>query len=258
MNRNLVPFLLENCRDRIYAQATQILDRELGRMLFGCYWPLSDAIGWDYERLRSESGDFGYTSVYLVACANFEEFSSSAKLSVVLKLAKLDLQKGSTIPELVLFCCFRFPFKEALESLIGFGRDQSQEFLVRSIFEFRNFEGFNCLMSIFKLATKYRSATNKYPSGPMLLAIEKSFFFLIDLAKSNNLDLNRILNQTSKNGETIFHQASRFSKKITKYLLEAKVRVNCIDYHFMTSSYRVRIRVYFACNFFSSKAYNNR
>ena len=80
----IISFLLENCRDRIYAQATEILNQELGDK-----W-----IGLTYEEIRSKYNGCGYAEVYLSMSANYNEFSSSAKIPTMLKLAELDLQKG--------------------------------------------------------------------------------------------------------------------------------------------------------------------
>ena len=78
--------------DEIDKEANEILEREL-KDIWG---------GWTYELLRSV-GFYGYTDWYLAPSANYEEFSSSAKIEVMLELAKLDQQKGTTIPELINF-----------------------------------------------------------------------------------------------------------------------------------------------------------
>ena len=78
--------------------------------------------------------------------------------------------------------------------------------------------------------------------------IEESCLFLIQLAKSASLDLDKILNQATKTGQTLFANASIYSEKITKQLLtetdinEKKiVKVNSIDKFFMTPFLRVRL-----------------
>ena len=73
----------------------------------------------------------------------------------------------------------------------------------------------------------------------MLRDIEESVAYLIDLAKKFDLNLKKILNQTTKHGATLFFQASAFSEKITKRLIEEKVKVNSIDLNFVTPFFRV-------------------
>ena len=97
------------------------------------------------------------------------------------------------------------------------------------------------------MATWNRNENNfEYPSGPMLLEIEETCLYLIGKAKDSKLDLDKPLNHTTKDGTTLFFQASVFSEPITKYLLaEEVVRVNSIDDTFVTPFFRVRIQVDF-------------
>ena len=214
----------------IDAEANQILKCELGE-------------NWDektYEEIRLKSRQCGFSSKYLFLSAKFTEFSSCAKTSTLLKLAKVDLQKGTKIHEIVFCCCNWFPKREAIEGLLEHGKTIEKK-VIESVFEFQNHEGLNCLIVLFDLATKYRNKNKqKYPSGPMLVEIEKSCSYLIDLAKSADLDLDTILNHTTKSGDTLFLQASVFSEKITQKLLMEGVRVNSIDYYFVTPFFRVR------------------
>ena len=85
----------ESEKDEVDEEANEILKRELGDK-----WNPQ----WTYEKLRSDGG-YGYTNTYLYKSANYEEFSSSAKIEVMLELAKLDLKKGTTIPESIFSCC---------------------------------------------------------------------------------------------------------------------------------------------------------
>ena len=94
----------------------------------------------------------------------------------------------------------------------------------------------------------------KYPSGPMLRDMEASCLYMIELAKSSNLDLEKILNHTTKTGDILFTAASVFSEKITKRLLLEPVRVNSITDIFLTPFFRVRLKSHFLNFFcFSSK-----
>ena len=217
--------------DRVHKEADKILKRELG----------DEWGGWTYEVLRS-GGSYGYTNTYLYFSANHEQFSSSAKTEVMLELAKLDLQKGTTIPELMLKCCQFFPKKEALEKLVELGKQtQSDREVAKSVLKFQNRNGNSCLTVCFDIATEYRNRTDEYPSGPMLREIEQSCFYLIDLIKCFNLDMKNILNHTAKNGNTLFFYASIFSETVTRKLLEENVQVNSVDSLFITPFFRVRI-----------------
>ena len=91
------------------------------------------------------------------------------------------------------------------------------------------------------MATVYSNKTKAVATGPMLREIEESCAYLIDLAKSFNLDLKNILNHTSKNGETLFSKASIYSETITRRLLDENVHVSSINDMFVTPYFRVRL-----------------
>ena len=79
-----------------------------------------------------------------------------------------------------------------------------------------------------------------------MLAIEETFFFLIDFAARQKIkddDLIAVLNRTSDNGTTVFSRASTFSEKICEYLLSKNVKVNSVNDQFLTPSMRVRAEV---------------
>ena len=95
------------------------------------------------------------------------------------------------------------------------------------------------------MSTVYRIENNyKYPSGPMLLDIEESCLYMIEVAKSS--DWEKTLNHTTKTGETLFFTASIYSEKVTNRLLqEPMLQVNSITEKFMTPFLNVRLKVYF-------------
>ena len=241
--------------DTVYARATKILYRNFYRE-----WD-----GQTYEMLRSYSNEFGYTSEYLWLSSptNYYKFSSSVDLSDVEKLARLDLKKGTTIPELVHTCCFRFPKRKAIEKMIEIGKDilvlsqlsrESEKELAENIFNFRNQNGFSCLITLFDCAARYVYEHNNYPDNlPMMREIEESFFFLIEYAESNNIDMKIILNATTKGGQTLFYKASIYSESIAEYLLNFGVNVNSVDYTFRTPIIRVRFNLYTEKQFLVSR-----
>ena len=233
---DFIPFLLENCRDSIYAEATQILYNEIN--------------GWEgstYEEITQHSSHpTGFANAYLILSANFEEFTSSAKIPIMLKLAELDLLKGTTTEELVYSCCHFLPKKEALQKLIELGsRNESEHAVARSVLEFQRHQDYTCLIILFSMATRYRKETRKYPTDQMMREIEECCLYLIELGQSFDLDLENILNKTTKSGNTLFDQAAAFSERLAQRLLEESVKVNSIDGFFITPFFRVRLFVSF-------------
>ena len=108
--------------DRIDTQANEILKQALGGK-----WEEDS-----YEEIRKCPNQIGFTSAYLYDfyCRNLDyygEFSSSADVKTLLKLAKLDIEKGATIPELVFTCCWYFPKKEAIESVLQLRKENETE-----------------------------------------------------------------------------------------------------------------------------------
>ena len=216
--------------EEIDKEANKILKRELG----------DECVVWTYEEIRTYQW-YGYAGRYLDESAKLVEFSSSAKIGVMLKLAELDLKRGTTIPELVFKCCQFYPNIEALEKLIELGnQNETGENVVKSVLEFQDHNGDSCLTYIFQMATAYSQETDEDPSGSMLHDIEESCTYLIYLAKSLNLDLTKILNHTAKGGSTLFRAASKYSEKITRLLLEENVNVKSIDHLFTTPYFQVR------------------
>ena len=183
--------------DRIEAEANKGMKQELGEK-------------WDektYEDIRKNPIHCGFSSKYLYLSADYKEFTTSVEISTLLKLAKLDLEKGTTIPELVFSCCKWFPKKEAIKRLIQLRKEnETEQEVVKSVLEFQNHQGYNCLIESFQMASWYRNKTDKYPSGPMLRDIEESCIFLIQKAKDLKLDLDKILNHTAKDGLTLFSE----------------------------------------------------
>ena len=203
-------------KERVYAT---ILDQQ------GTDW-----VGIAYENITSKLF-YGFAHRYLFDSADHKNLSSSAKL---------DIQKGTTNPQLIFACCWHFPKKEALEKLVELGkRSETGENVTKSLLEFQNNYGFTCLTILFSGPGEYVSETEKLPPQLMLRGIEECCEYLIDLAKFYNLDLKKILNQTTKAGLTVFHLASKLSEKLTRRLIEENVQVNSINNYFVTPYFRV-------------------
>ena len=220
---------------------------------------------------------------YLKSSVNFAECSSSAEVPEIIRLAKLDIEEGATVAELVFWCCYYYPRKEAIEKLIELETD-SEERLVKNIFEFRGYQDINCLMSLFQLPNHHKFLTKKHVFGrsetkthvsnikqkelinnrefTMLQNIENSCMHLIALAKCFSLDLEKILNHSRQNGDTLILYASRYSEELTNFLLDQGVRDNSINNAFGTPSFQVRNSCTLSKKLltylpFSLKVYNN-
>ena len=58
-----------------------------------------------YKRLR-ELGFAGYAGYYMFKKSDKKTLTTSADLDTVLNFAKFDQVLGTTIPEMILLCCF--------------------------------------------------------------------------------------------------------------------------------------------------------
>ena len=119
--------------------------------------------GWDYEEIQPTADHYSYTRLYLLSTSNYKDLTTfpwlltSAEIPIIVKLAKLDLQKGTTIPRLVHVCCCWFPVKGVLEEMIELGKKSEREqTIVQNIFEYGDQD---CLIRIFHLANVYTNAT---------------------------------------------------------------------------------------------------
>ena len=182
---------------------------------------------------------FCHTTLVVCLC---DELAGRQNSHITHELATYKL-----IPDFVFSCCTWFPKKKAVEGLIELGKQiHSEEKIIESIFKFKHHDGDSCLTALFEMPNLYRFRNNgKFPSGPMLVDIEESCAYLIQLAKSAKLDLNKILNHTDKVGQTLFSRASNYSEKMTKQLLMENVRVNSVDVLFVTPFFRVRLKIDF-------------
>ena len=231
-NESLLLSLLEKSNTP-HAKATEILYRQSGRE-------------WDGKT-------DGYTSSYLdkSLISTKEQFSSSVDLSDVEKLIRLDFEKGKSLLEMVFTCCQACPKKAVIEKVMEIGKEllgldesnhEAEKQLAKIIFYSRTQSGFNCLMVMFGIAVRHHNENHVYIGDrPMIHDIEESYFYLVDYAQSNNLDMMEILNQPTVDGTTFFEQATLFSEPIAKSLLDFGVNVNNVTAHFTTPSFRVSV-----------------
>ena len=88
----------------------------------------------------------------------------------------------------------------------------------------------------------YIAETNQFPdsSTEMFNESESLFIYLLQLAEQNNVDLDSVINNTDRGGQSLFFKASAFSEKISLELIKRNVKVNRIDNELITPSFRVR------------------
>ena len=96
-------------------------------------------------------------------------------------------------------------------------------------------------MACFDLATEYSNEKGAIPGQTtgMMTEIEETVQMLIEMGETNNVEMNRVLNQIGKDGLTLFSLASMYSEKVASQLLDRRVNVNIVDCHFFTPDFQV-------------------
>ena len=112
---------------------------------------------------------------------------------------------------------------------------------MKSILEYTNEDGNNCLMISFQPMSKYKNKTKKWPttSTGMFTEIEEAIMFLIDEGEKHGVDTKTVIDTRNKNGNTLFYGAAQYSEKIALALLERDVIVNTITSDFGTPFFKV-------------------
>ena len=113
--------------------------------------------------------------------------------------------------------------------------------LVESIFDYKNKNGSNCMLISFEMMNRYNIETGNFSdsSMPMFNEIESTLFYLIKLAEDNKLNMDKILNWTANDGETLFKSAAWYSESLATELLKRNVDVKTVDNLFQTPSFEV-------------------
>ena len=138
--------------------------------------------------------------------------------------------------------------------------NQNMEQLVNDVLEYRNNNGFNCLLISTDLIVKYNNATGKYPNdtNEIKRQSEEVILYLIDLGFKHNVDMVKVLNATTNIGKTLFFGMTLYNyEKVAVLLIDNDVRVNSIDQYFQTPSFEVSEETRKSNNFcFRLKAFN--
>ena len=113
--------------------------------------------------------------------------------------------------------------------------------LAKLLFTFADTKGNNCLLAVFNMLEGYYFEPGNCPDSnlPFFNEIESTVFFLIKWAEDNNLNMDAILNWTSKNGKTLFWFATLFSEQLALNLLKRNVNVKTVDDLFSIPTFRV-------------------
>ena len=107
---------------------------------------------------------------------------------------------------------------------------------MKSILEYTDKFGNNCLMVSFQPMWQYNDRTDEDPttSTGMFTEIEETILYLIKEGEKYGVDMKTILDTRNKSGSTIFSLATKYSENIALALLERDVTVNTIISKFNT------------------------
>lgn len=167
-----------------------------------------------YEKLRKNGRCSGYAAFYMFKKRDAKTLTTSANLDTMMKFAQLDRVLGSTIPEMIFDCCLHAPKKEFISKLISLDTTSDKSTVVKNVLNYTEENGSNCLIQCFGMAIDYANENDASPKPTtgMMTEIEDTILFLIVMGELNNVDMNRVLNHTAKNGTTLFDSASRYSE----------------------------------------------
>lgn len=193
-----------------------------------------------HDQLR-ELGFSSYAVYYMFKKRDVKTLTNSANLDTILKFAKFDQALGTTIPELILYCCRHAPKKEFIKKLFSLDTTSDKATAVKKVLDYTDKIGSNCLMNCFDLAVGYSQETGDLPelTTGMMAEIENTIQFLIKLGNMKRVDMKSVLNHTTKEGSTLFLLASYYSEKLTYQLLHRRVDVKTVNFSFLTPSFRV-------------------
>ena len=73
----------------------------------------------------------------------------------------------------------------------------------------------------------------------MFNEIESTIFYLIKLAEDNKLDMDKILNWVTEDGQTLFWNAAFYSESLALELLTRNIDVKTVDHLFQIPCFKV-------------------
>lgn len=202
----------------------------------------------DYDWLITE-GLSGYTHLYLSATVNRDLCSTQARGEVIKELAQCDLEKGTQLNKIVFECCALAPMKEIIEEVIANAfsmteYDEPSGKMIAEILECKNENGINCLMNCFELLIHYANTGNDPKETAMKKAVEETIQFLLEIGRDNGVEMTRVINHTTEDGQTLIQQSTGLSLKVSSILMAMNVRTNTIDGTFQTVNFKVKRILY--------------
>ena len=234
--------------DKALVEAKALLKQELGKNR-------------TYEQLRNLKYN-GYADYYLQQKKEHETLTTKADLNTMIQFARFDYTLGATIAEMIFDCCKHAPKKEFVENILALDKTTDKATLVTSLFDYKSKNGANCLIVSFAMPIWYRNKTGAAPDATtgLMPEINKTIRYLIKLGDDHKVDMARVLNQTTKTGQTLFMGASSFSEEVASDLLRRRcVDVNTVNNIFMTPSFKVsKLRVANLIEQLSSDRFNSK
>ena len=214
-----------------YNKASKLLRHELGDRYNG----------WTYTKMKSKN-HIEYSTYYLILTANLNTCSTSAKLETLMELVEIDLEKGTSIPKIVFNFCKYAPLMKFVKMIMKCGKNQNMDQLVNDVLNYKNDDGFNCLMISTDLIVKYNNINGKDPddTNEVKRQAGEVIHYLIELGLKHGVDMMNVLNATANGGETLFMiMTFHCYKKVAELLMNTGVLVNSIDQYFQIPSFRV-------------------
>ena len=195
--------------------------------------------GWSYKQLRDKKywkgvALTGFAHYYLMAKKKRLSLLTGAKQATLLELARFDLALGTTIGELVYFCCLYSPIKTWIESLINLDQVTTKTETVKQVLAYKNKSERTCLIVAFDISTNLLMGFNEFVKDAA-----ESVIYLIELGDQHGVDMVKLLNKTLNNGSTLFFLATGHSEQLALYLLKRGVKVNTLNSNFETPQFKV-------------------
>ena len=108
-----------------------------------------------------------------------------------------------------------------------------------TILEFQDENGHNCLMACYNMLYEYVGKGNDLNQTPMKKPTEETIEFLIGMGRESGVDMERVINNMTKDGITMFYLSTLYSEKVALLLIKMNVKVNEITSSFDTVEFQV-------------------
>ena len=75
--------------------------------------------------------------------------------------------------------------------------------------------------------------------------IEATIKFLLKMGRDNGVDMAKVINQVTTNGQTLFDRSAYFSEEVALFLTRMNVKANEIDALFQNVNFKVNSNIKF-------------